>query len=249
MSNNAINPEGYKKFRDTIAEDRQYLLRQVDENEAYILNAKFDVERAKITEADAQIDSAKIIITKQNTVKQKSQAIIADIKGKSVLLKEANDVPKIEWKMLEIKTDSSWIEEIYNWTKTITNKKWVWQYMEWDLIWKQIFTQDAAKIEAENNNMRVPTMDELIQIVKSINPNIDPNKWWQDDNTKPSIKDALRIKLAGCRNPDGFLFYHDSFGCLWSSDNGLCIGFFEDKVYPVVEVNPLCAFSVFWIKN
>ena len=75
----------------------------------------------------------------------------------------------------------------------------------------------------------------------SINPNIDLNKWWQDDT---SIRTVLWLELSGFRGTVGDFYYQGDFGFFWSSSKGHYVEFDAAQVYPVVDIDPSFGFSV-----
>lgn len=179
---------------------------------------------------------------------KRAEASISEIKWKSISeQKESiNKVPQMEDTNLHIKSDSSWKEEMRSWVKTITNWKWVWEYIEWEFAGEQIFTQKAAINEAKLQGKILPSLEQWWEIIKSINPNIDPNKWWQNDT---SIRNILWLKLAGYRKQNGNFYGQGHFGCFWSSTFGRDIEFDKTRIYPVIDGDPECAFSVRCLKK
>ncbi|MBP8017073.1 hypothetical protein KAZ01_03630 [Candidatus Gracilibacteria bacterium] len=118
----------------------------------------------------------------------------------------------------------------------------IWEYQEGEFEGKQKFTWNAAMRETQAVKKTMPDDNQWGLIMKSINPNIDLNKGWQNDT---SIKEAIGAEISGCRNVvDGKFYNVGSDGYFWSSTGGHYVRFNETGVYPLSNGNPSSALSV-----
>ncbi|MBP8017153.1 hypothetical protein KAZ01_04045 [Candidatus Gracilibacteria bacterium] len=166
----------------------------------------------------------------------------------------SNKVPQLENTYLHIESDSSWKEKIINGVKIKTNGKGVWEYLEDNpdgekIKGEQIFTQQAAIEAAEKQGKKLPSKEQLGQIILAINPNVKLNGGWQDDNTVPSIREKLGIKFTGHRSPGGYFYGQGKHGGIWLSDKNTYAQFAENKFFPSYEDPSSYAFSVLCLKD
>lgn len=121
----------------------------------------------------------------------------------------------------------------------------------WEKYWKCYFTQKATIRETEKQGLILPTIEEWWEIMKEINPNIDLNKWWQDDI---SIRTKLWLELSGYRNTDGDFYSQGSNGNYWSSTpydstDAFSLAFNSSFLYPASYYYRTNGFSVRCLKN
>jgi uncharacterized protein (TIGR02145 family) len=72
----------------------------------------------------------------------------------------------------------------------------VTELLEGEFAGQQYFTWHAAMRETANAGKRMPTEQEWFEIIRMINPKIDPLGGWQED---VSVREALKLKIAGYR--------------------------------------------------
>lgn len=90
---------------------------------------------------------------------------------------------------------------------------------------EQFFSFDAALRETSIAGKRVPTKEEWGNIIRTINPSIDPDGSWQED---VSVREALGLNLPGYYYRDSSSderFYLGPFGSYWSSSSDGTYGY------------------------
>ena len=93
-----------------------------------------------------------------------------------------------------LKIDSSeWKEKEIDWIKVKINPEWdITEYLEWELMWEQLFTWEAAKRETEKQWKRLPLAD-------------DDNKEFQAIIDKVWVEEFMKL-FPGYRYTDGSEF-------------------------------------------
>ena len=107
-----------------------------------------------------------------------------------------------------LKIDSSeWKEKEIDWIKVKINPEWdITEYLEWELMWEQLFTWEAAKRETEKQWKRLPLAD-------------DDNKEFQAIIDKVWVEEFMKL-FPGYRYTDGSDFWSRGSNLyLWSASS------------------------------
>lgn len=127
----------------------------------------------------------------------------------------------------------------------------VTEILEGEFAGEQHFTLVAALRETAKAGKRMPTEEEWRELIKAVNPSIDPERGWQQD---VSVRETLGLKLAGSRGiSSDVCSAQGAFGYYWASSTpgtyGYHVGLSSTHVFPANNDGRTYGFSVRCLKD